>query len=186
MPAKIRLQRYGKKGQPYYHVVVADSRAPRDGKFIEKLGSYNPRTNPATIELDTDRAQYWLNSGAQPTDTMRAVLAYKGVLLKQHLAVGVKKGKLTQEQADAKHATWLEGKNLKVLQKSQTIVTAKADAIKNRLEEEAKKRETIAKAVAERRAAANMAAAEAAAAANAPAPSEPAAEGTEEAPAENA
>ena len=179
MPAKIRLQRYGKKGQPYYHVVVADSRAPRDGKFIEKLGSYNPRTNPATIELDTERALYWINSGAQPTDTMRAVLAYKGVLYKHHLDVGVKKGALTQEKADAQHAAWLEAKNLKVLQKAQGVTTAKADAVKNRLADEAKKREVIAKAVAERKAAANMAAAEAAAAPAADAPSE-------EAPAENA
>ncbi len=177
MPAKIRLQRHGKKGQPYYHVVVADSRAPRNGKFIEKLGSYNPRTNPATIELDSERALYWINSGAQPTETMRAVLAYKGVLYRQHLNVGVKKGALTQEQADAKHAAWLEAKNLKVLQKSQTVATSKADAAKNRLADEAKKREAIAKAVAERKAAASVAAAEAAAA-----PSE----SSEEAAAENA
>ena len=102
MPTKIRLQRFGKKGQPFYHVVVADSRAPRDGKFIEKIGTYNPRTIPATIDLNLDRALYWLGTGAQPTETTRAILSYKGVLYKNHLLGGVKKGALTQEQADAK------------------------------------------------------------------------------------
>ncbi len=177
MPTKIRLQRFGKKGQPFYHVVVADSRAPRDGKFIEKLGVYNPKTNPATIDLNLDRAMYWLGTGAQPTDTTRAILSYKGALYKHHLQRGVAKGAMTQEQADAKFGTWSEGKNIKVLQKSQSVVASKADTVKNRLAEEAKKREVIAKNIAEKRAVVNVAEAEATAT-----------EGgaTEEAPAENA
>ncbi len=177
MPTKIRLQRFGKKGQPFYHVVVADSRAPRDGKFIEKIGTYNPRTIPATIDLNLDRALYWLGTGAQPTETTRAILSYKGVLYKNHLMGGVKKGALTQEQADVKFSAWMENKNLKVLQHSQKVQSSKADDMKNRLEEESKKREVIAKAIAEKRAAANVAEAEAAAA--------PTTEGGET-PAENA
>ena len=177
MPTKIRLQRLEKKGQPFYHVVVADSRAPRDGKFIEKIGTYNPRTIPATIDLNLDRALYWLGTGAQPTETTRAILSYKGVLYKNHLMGGVKKGALTQEQADAKYSAWMENKNLKVLQHSQKVQSSKADDMKNRLEEESKKREVIAKAIAEKRAAANVAEAEAAAA--------PTTEGGET-PAENA
>lgn len=180
MPTKIRLQRFGKKGQPFYHVVVADSRAPRDGKFIEKIGVYNPKTIPATIDLNIDRAAHWIARGAQPTDTARAILSYKGVLYKHHLQGGVKKGALTQEQADAKFNAWMENKNLKVLQHSQKVQASKADESKNRLAEEAKKREAIAKVIAEKRAAASVAAAESAA-------QEPAAEGGEaEAPAENA
>ena len=178
MPTKIRLQRFGKKGQPFYHVVVADSRAPRDGKFIEKIGTYNPRTIPATIDLNLDRALYWLGTGAQPTETTRAILSYKGVLYKNHLMGGVKKGALTQEQADAKFSAWRENKNLKVLQHSQKVQSSKADDIKSRLVEESKKREVIAKAIAEKRAAANVAEAEAAAEA-------PATDGGET-PAENA
>jgi small subunit ribosomal protein S16 len=160
MPTKIRLQRFGKKGQPFYHVVVADSRAPRDGKFIEKLGVYNPRTNPATIDLNLERALHWVRTGAQPTDTTRAILSYKGVIYKNHLQKGVDKGALSQEQADSKFNSWMESKNLKVLQKAQNIQTSKADDVKNRLSEEAKKRDAIAKAIAEKRAATNVAAAE--------------------------
>ena len=103
MPTKIRLQRHGKKGKPYFHIVVADGRAPRDGRFIERIGSYNPITNPATIEIDNDRATDWMMKGAQPTDTTRAILSYKGVLFRVHLNKGVAKGMLTQEQADAKY-----------------------------------------------------------------------------------
>jgi small subunit ribosomal protein S16 len=164
MPTKIRLQRFGKKGQPFYHVVVADSRAPRDGKFIEKIGVYNPKTIPATIDLNLDRALYWIGTGAQPTDTTRAILSYKGVLYKHHLQGGVAKGALTQEQADAKYNAWMEQKNIKVLQHTQKVQTSKSDDIKNRLAEESKKREAIAKAIAEKRAAANIAEAEAEAA----------------------
>ena len=104
MPVKIRLARRGKKGYPFYHIVVADSRAPRDGKFIENIGSYNPNTNPATINLDFEKALDWLQKGAQPTDTCRAILSYKGVLMKKHLLGGVSKGAFTQEVAEAKFA----------------------------------------------------------------------------------
>ncbi|MGB0886862.1 MAG: 30S ribosomal protein S16, partial [Vicingaceae bacterium] len=102
MPTKIRLQRHGKKRYAYYHVVVADARAPRDGKFIEKLGTYNPNDNPATIDISFDRSLHWVKEGAQPTDTVRALLSYKGVMHKDHLDRGVTKGALTQEQADKK------------------------------------------------------------------------------------
>jgi small subunit ribosomal protein S16 len=110
MPTKIRLQRKGKKGRPFFHLVVADGRAPRDGKFIEKLGTYNPMTHPATIEIDFNRSLYWLQVGAQPTDTARSILSNKGVLLKDHLLRGVKKGALTEQQAEEKFQEWLSNK----------------------------------------------------------------------------
>jgi small subunit ribosomal protein S16 len=148
MPAKIRLQRHGKKGKPFYHIIVADSRAPRDGKFIEKLGVYNPNTNPATIELDTAKAVDWLYKGAQPTDTARAILSYKGVLYKRHLDIGVKKGALTQEQADAKFAAWLETKDSKINSKKSKLSVSKEEEAKARFAAEAKVKEEKAKAVA--------------------------------------
>jgi small subunit ribosomal protein S16 len=114
MAVKLRLQRKGRKGAPFYHIVAADARAPRDGRFIEKLGTYNPLTIPATIEINRDRAYHWLTVGAQPTDTVRAILRFKGVLLKKHLDGGVKKGALTQEQADAKLAKWIEQKEARI------------------------------------------------------------------------
>ena len=114
MSVKIRLQRHGKKGKPFYSIVAADARAKRDGKFLEKLGTYNPNVNPAIIELDIDGAVNWLQNGAQPTDTARAILSYKGAMLKNHLVGGVRKGALTEEQADAKFAAWLEEKAGKV------------------------------------------------------------------------
>lgn len=132
MPVKIRLQRRGRKRNPYYHIVIADSRAPRDGKFIENIGIYNPMTKPATIELDRDKAADWLNKGAQPTDTVRAILKFKGVLYKRHLMGGVAKGALTEEQALAKFNAWLEDKEAK---------------IKLRREESAKEKEEFRKAV---------------------------------------
>ncbi len=107
MPARIRLQRHGKKNQPFYHIVVADGRAPRDGKFIEKLGTYNPLTNPATIDLNFDRAVEWVKNGAQPSDTARRILSYKGVLLRRHLQIGVEKGAISQEQADVRFNEWM-------------------------------------------------------------------------------
>ena len=110
MATKIRLQRHGRKKRAFFHIVVADSRAPRDGRFIEKLGSYNPITNPATIELNVDRAAQWLLNGAQPTDTAAAILSYKGAAYKKHLQVGVNKGAITQEEADKRFAAWLEEK----------------------------------------------------------------------------
>ena len=136
MPVKIRLQRHGKKGKPFYWVVAADSRAKRDGRFLEKIGTYNPTTNPATIELDVDGAVKWLQNGAQPTDTARAILSYKGALLKNHLAGGVKKGALTQEQADAKFTAWLDEKASKVAGKVDGLAKAQADAKAKALEAE--------------------------------------------------
>lgn len=113
MSAKIRLQRHGKKGQPFYHIVVADSRAPRDGKFIEKLGTYNPNTNPAQISIKFDRALYWYSVGAQPTDTARSLLSKTGVMMKYHLMRGVQKGAMTEEQAEVKFQNWMKEKEAK-------------------------------------------------------------------------
>ena len=121
MPVKIRLQRHGKKGKPFFWIVAADGRAKRDGKFLEKLGIYNPNTNPATIELDVDSSVKWLQNGAQPTDTARAILSYKGVLLKNHLAGGVRKGALTEEQAEEKFNAWLQEKEGKVDAKKEAL-----------------------------------------------------------------
>lgn len=138
MSVKIRLQRHGKKGKPFYHIVIADARASRDGKFIEKIGTYNPITNPAVIELNVDAAVKWLNNGAQPTDTARAILSYKGVLYKRHLQGGVAKGAFDQEAADSKFATWLEGKDQQVLGKKDGLAKSKDDAKKAALDAEAK------------------------------------------------
>ena len=128
MPVKIRLQRHGKKGKPYYWIVAADARAKRDGKYLEKLGAYNPNTNPATIDLNIDKSVEWLQNGAQPTDTARAILYYKGALLKNHLAGGVKKGALTEEQAEKKFNAWLEEKATKVQAKADGLSKADAEA----------------------------------------------------------
>jgi len=127
MPAKIRLQRHGRRKRPFYHVVVADARAPRDGKFIEKLGTYNPMTKPATIEIDRDRAFDWLMKGAQPTDTVRAMLRFKGVMYRKHLSRGVAKGALTQEQADEKYQAWITEKEAKIeVRRQETLAEIKA------------------------------------------------------------
>lgn len=128
MPVKIRLQRHGKKGKPFYWIVAADSRAKRDGKFLEKLGTYNPNTNPAQIDVNVDGAVTWLQNGAQPTDTARAILSYKGVMLKNHLAGGVRKGALTEEQAEAKFNAWLEEKAAAVDSKKAKLADAKEKA----------------------------------------------------------
>ena len=128
MSVKIRLQRHGKKQKPFYWIVAADARSKRDGRYLEKLGTYNPNTNPATIDLNLDQAVQWLHNGAQPTDTARAILSYKGALMKHHLDGGVRKGALTQEQADAKLATWLEEKAGKVDNKKEGLSKAQADA----------------------------------------------------------
>ncbi|MEP7264867.1 MAG: 30S ribosomal protein S16 [Bacteroidota bacterium] len=141
MPVKIRLQRHGKKGRPFFHIVVADGRAPRDGRFIERIGSYNPITNPATIELNHDKAADWMIKGAQPSDTARAILSYKGVMYKVHLAKGVAKGALTQEQADANFDKWIQEKQGKIDAKRQNLVTSKTDSAKSRLDQEAKVKE---------------------------------------------
>ncbi len=136
MPVKIRLQRHGKKGKPFYWVVAADSRAKRDGRFLEKIGTYNPNTNPATINLDVDSAVKWLQNGAQPTDTARAILSYKGAMLKNHLAGGVRKGALTEEQAEAKFNAWVEEKSGKVAGKAENLAKAQEDAKAKALEAE--------------------------------------------------
>ncbi len=189
MAVKIRLARHGRKGYAFYHIVVANSRAPRDGRFIERIGSYNPNTNPATIILDAEKALKWLNNGAQPTDTVRSILSREGVMLKKHLDGGVRKGALTQEQADAKLAAWKEEKAKKLEQKRANDTKSKAEAAKARLEAEAKVNADRAEAIAKKQAeaAAAKAEAEAAAAAEA-APAEEAAEAeapaAEEKPAE--
>jgi small subunit ribosomal protein S16 len=148
MATKIRLQRHGKKGKPFYYIVVADARAPRDGRFIERLGSYNPNTNPATIDINFDKTLDWVNDGAQPTDTCRAILSYKGVLYKKHLQGGVKKGAITEEQAEAKFAEWLDQKEGKITGKKTDLTSAKDTARKAALVAEAKKKEEKAAAIA--------------------------------------
>ena len=125
MSVKIRLQRHGKKGKPFYWVVAADARAKRDGRYLEKIGTYNPNVNPAVIDLDIDKAVAWLQNGAQPTDTARAILSYKGALLKNHLAGGVRKGALTEEQAEEKFNAWVEAKENKVSTKEEKLAKAK-------------------------------------------------------------
>lgn len=130
MPAKIRLQRHGRKKRPFYHIVIADSRAPRDGKFIEKIGTYNPMTSPATIDLDRDKAFDWLMKGAQPTYTMAAILRFKGVMYRKHLQRGVTKGAITQEQADAKYQQFIEEKDAKVAARFEKTAQEKLARLK--------------------------------------------------------
>ena len=125
MPVKIRLQRHGKKGKPFYWIVAADTRSKRDGRFLEKLGTYNPNSNPAQIELNVQSAVQWLQNGAQPTETTRAILSHQGVLLKKHLAVGVSKGALTEEQAEEKFQAWTAEKQAKIEAKKSNIQKAK-------------------------------------------------------------
>ena len=158
MAVKIRLARHGKKGYAFYHIVAADSRAPRDGKFIEKLGVYNPNTNPATIDLNFEQALGWLLKGAQPTDTCRAILSYKGVLYKKHLLGGVAKGAFTEAEAEARFNKWLEAKNGKIEAKTNKLATDARSAEKARQAAEAKVNEERAKAIAEKKAAAEAAA----------------------------
>ena len=192
MPAKIRLARHGKKKKPYYHIVIADSRAPRDGKFIEKIGNYNPNTNPASIEIDEDKALDWLQKGAQPTETARAILSYKGILLKKHLAQGVAKGALTEAEAEKKHKAWIAEQDKRIEAKVAGLTKAKDDAKKQRLAAEKEAKEAKEKEVqAKKSALAEEAEKAAKAAEEAPAAEEgaeatPAAEGAEEAPAAEA
>lgn len=164
MAVKIRLARRGRKKLAMFDVVVADARAPRDGRFIEKIGTYNPLTNPATINLQDDRAFQWLMNGAQPSDTVKAMLSYRGVMLKKHLQIGVIKGALTQEQADAKHAEWVSSKETKIQSKKDNLAKSKQDAAKARKEAESKIKEARAEAIRKK--------AEVAAAAPAAAPAE--------------
>lgn len=141
MSTKIRLARHGRKSSPFYHVVIADSRAPRDGKFIEKLGVYNPMTNPATIDLNFDRALYWLMNGAEPSDTARSILSAEGVLMKKHLLEGVKKGAFDASTADAKFETWAKAKEAKNQAKVSKLSQESQAAYKARLEAETKVKE---------------------------------------------
>ncbi len=156
MATKIRLQRFGRKGHAFYQVVVADSRAPRDGKFIERIGSYNPNTNPATIDLNFERALYWLQVGAQPTDTTRSILSKEGVLLKKHLLGGVAKGAFTAEEADSRFEKWVNTK----LSSVQTVKTKLSEAAKieaaKRLEAEKEINKAKAEALAQKLAAKNV------------------------------
>ena len=191
MPAKIRLQRHGKKGQPFYHIVVADSRSPRDGKFIEKLGTYNPLTDPAQINIKFDRALYWYSVGAQPTDTARSLLSKAGVMMKYHLMRGVQKGAMTEEQAEVKFQNWMKEKEAKIANATKAVEDKIRDEKKARLDAEKQINEARAAEIAKKKLAeieakkAEEAAAQAAAEAEAPAAEAPAAEApVEETPAE--
>lgn len=150
MPVKIRLTRHGKKRKPYYHIVIADGRAPRDGRFIERIGVYNPNTNPATIEINFDKALDWLQKGAQPTETCRAILSYKGVLYKKHLIGGVKKGAFSEEEAEKRFQTWLKEKETKILAKKEGFNKILEDTSRKLLEAEAKVNEARALEIAKR------------------------------------
>ena len=175
MPAKIRLQRHGKKGQPFYHIVVADSRSPRDGKFIEKIGTYNPLTNPAQINIKFDRALYWYSVGAQPTDTARSLLSKTGVMLKYHLMRGVQKGAMTEEQAEVKFQNWMKEKEAKLANVAKNVEEKVRGEKKARLDAEKQVNEARAAELAKKKLAeieakkAEEAAAQAAAEAEAPA-----------------
>jgi small subunit ribosomal protein S16 len=147
MSVKIRLARRGRKKLSLYDVVVADARAPRDGKFIEKIGTYNPITNPATINIDDQKAFDWLMKGAQPSDTVKRMLSYRGVMLRKHLQIGVVKGAVTQESADSKLAEWTKSKESKIQSKVDTLSKAKQDSVKARKEAEVKIREARAEAI---------------------------------------
>ena len=179
MAVKIRLQRHGKKNFAFFHIVVADTRAPRDGRYIEQIGSYNPNTNPATIVLDSERALAWLKVGAELTLVTRRILSYEGVLLRNHLDGGVAKGALTQEQADQKWNEWKAQRDAKVNAKKEGLAKDAQKKAKDTLAAEAKVAAVKAEALAKKREAAIKAAEEAAAEA-----AEATAEAAEEAPAE--
>ena len=148
MATKLRLQRHGRKKQAYYYIVAADSRAPRDGRFIERIGDYNPNSNPATINLDLNKAVKWLDTGAIPTDTVRAILSYKGAMMLHHLHGGVNKGSFTAEEADAKFAKWTADKDAKVQSKRDSLANAKAMTAAEKFKAEAKIKEARAAAIA--------------------------------------
>ncbi len=181
MATKIRLQRNGRKSYAFYSIVIADARAPRDGRFTEKIGTYNPNTNPATVDLNFERALHWVMVGAQPTDTVRNILSREGVYMKKHLLGGVAKGAFDEAQAEAKFNAWKENKQSGLAALKAKEEEAKKAEAKARLEAEKKVNEEIAKKVAEKKAAEAAAKAEAEAAAAAEAA--PAEEATE-APAE--
>lgn len=178
MAVKIRLSRHGKKNHAFYHIVVADVRAPRDGRYIEQIGTYNPNTNPALINVNADRALYWLGVGAQPTDTCRRILSYEGILLRKHLNGGVAKGALTQEAADAKWNAWKTERDNAILAKKNNIAKTGNDLRRELLNAEAKVNQERAEAISKRKAEEARAAEEAAKAAAEAA----AAENAEEAP----
>ncbi len=167
MATKIRLQRHGRKSYAFYSIVIADVRAPRDGKFTEKIGTYNPNTNPATVDLNFERALYWVNCGAQPTDTVRNILSREGVYMMKHLMGGVKKGAFSEADAQTKFDAWKANKQNGLATLKAKEDAAKAADAKARLEAEKKVNEEIAKKVAEKKAAEAAAKAEAEAAANA-------------------
>ena len=147
MATKIRLQRHGKKGKPFYHIVIADSRSKRDGRFIEKLGTYNPNTKPAEIEINFDSALAWLQKGAIPTDTARAILSHKGILLKKHLLDGVKKEALTEEKANEKFDDWVNQKEAKIAENIKKLAENAAKLEKEKLELEEKARQKKEEAI---------------------------------------
>ncbi len=178
MATKIRLQRHGRKNYAFYPIVIADSRAPRDGKFIERIGSYNPNTNPATITLNFERALYWVNVGAQPTDTVRTILSNEGVMLMKHLQGGVKKGAFDEAEAQRRFDAWKANKQKSIDSIKSSMASNKELAAKQRLEEEKAKNQAKAELVAKKKAEIAAAKAEAEAAANAEAEAT-----TEEAPA---
>ena len=179
MPVKMRLARHGRKRYAYYHIVVADSRAPRDGRFIERIGSYNPNTNPATIDLDFDKAYDWLTKGAQPTDTVRAILSYKGVLYKKHLMGGVKKGAFDEAEAEKRLDKWMNEKDAKIQAKIDRLAGDARNETKKQLEAEAKVNEERAAAIAKKNAQLAAEAEAAAKAASAPEVTEEAGEAEE-------
>src|SRR5277367_3610832 len=147
MAVKIRLSRRGRKKLAMYDVIVADARAPRDGKFIEKIGTYNPLTNPASINLDDQKAFHWLMKGAQPSETVKRMLSYRGVMLKKHLQIGVVKGAITQEQADSKLADWIKTNEAKIQSKVDTLSKSKQDTALARKEAETKIRHARTEAI---------------------------------------
>ncbi len=165
MATKIRLQRHGRKNYAFYPIVIADSRAPRDGRFIERIGSYNPNTNPATVTLNFERALYWVNVGAQPTDTVRSILSREGVMLMKHLQGGVKKGAFDEAEAQRRFDAWKAAKNAKVDAFKNDLAGKQASAAKARLEEEMAKNKAKAELVAKKKAEIAAAKAEAEAAA---------------------
>jgi small subunit ribosomal protein S16 len=169
MPTKIRLQRHGRKGYAYYHIVIADSKAPRDGKFIERIGSYNPNTNPATIDLKFERALYWMTTGAQPTDTTRNILSAEGVLMKKHLLEGVKKGAFDTAEADKRFEAWKASKESNLVKTKEQLAAEKQAAAKARFTAEVEVNKAKAAELAKKKAEAIAAAAEAVAVVEAPA-----------------
>lgn len=180
MATKIRLQRHGRKGKPFFHIVVADSRFKRDGRFIEKIGTYNPITNPATIDLNIDRAVHWLMVGAEPSNTARNILSYKGALMKKHLLGGVAKGAFSEEEAEKRFNAWLEERIQAVESKRTGLAKAKDSAKAAALEVERKKAESRVAVEEEAPAEEAEAATEETAVEEAPAAEEAAAEATEE------